>query len=294
MRADLFNRVAWQLKTRANVLVYAWLPLLSFEGPALDPDWYVVQSLEGELVRDPDSEPRLSPFVPQAVEAIAGVYRDLAIHASFDGVLFHDDGRFNEHEDASPPALEAYRALLGAQFDLADLARDPALRARWGELRARRLIELSEELAGVVREHRPSIKTARNLFAPALLDAESAPLKLAQDYAAFLNAYDYVALMAMPGLEGAEDPERFYADLAAIAQIRDPGAVKTIFELQTVDWRTGRPILASELKATMRRLQALGIRHLAYYPDDYVRGHPDLGELRQGLSIASFPRGFRR
>jgi biofilm PGA synthesis lipoprotein PgaB len=44
----------------------------------------------------------------------------------------------------------------------------------------------------------------------------------------------------------------------------------------------------------MRRLQALGIRHLAYYPDDYVQDHPELGELRQGLSIASFPRGFRR
>ena len=29
MRADLFNRVAWQLKTRAGVLVYAWLPMLS-------------------------------------------------------------------------------------------------------------------------------------------------------------------------------------------------------------------------------------------------------------------------
>jgi biofilm PGA synthesis lipoprotein PgaB len=294
MRADLFNRVAWQLKTRANVLVYAWLPLLSFEGPAFDPGWYVMQSVDGELGRDPDSEPRLSPFVPQAVDAIAGVYRDLAIHANFDGVLFHDDGRFNEHEDANPAALAAYRAALGAEFDLADLANNPALRAHWAELRTRRLIDLSEELAGVVREHRPSIKTARNLFAPALLDAESAPLRLAQDYTAFLSAYDYVALMAMPGLEGIEDAERFYADLTAIARARDPGAVKTIFELQTVDWRTGQPILASELKETLRRLQALGIRHLAYYPDDYVQGHPELSELRQGLSIASFPRGFRR
>jgi biofilm PGA synthesis lipoprotein PgaB len=294
MRADLFNRVAWQLKTRANVLVYAWLPLLSFEGPALDADWYVMQAADGELVRDADSEPRLSPFVPHAVDAIAGVYRDLAIHANFDGLLFHDDGRFNELEDANPAALKAYKAAFGEEFELAHLANDSALSAQWASFRTRRLIELSEELAGVVREHRPSIKTARNLFAPALLDAPSAPLHLAQDYAAFLSAYDYVALMAMPGLEGATDPERFYADLAAIARARDPGALKTIFELQTVDWRTSQPIPAGELKATMRRLQALGIRHLAYYPDDYVQDHPELGELRQGLSIASFPRGFRR
>ena len=294
MRADLFNRVAWQLKTRANVLVYAWLPLLSFEGPALDPDWYVMQAVDGELLRDADSEPRLSPFVPQAVDAIAGVYRDLAIHANFDGLLFHDDGRFNELEDANPAALEAYRAAFGAEFELAQLADDEALSAQWAGFRTRRLIELSAELTSVVREHRPSIKTARNLFAPALLDAPSAPLQLAQDYAAYLRAYDYVALMAMPGLEGARDAERFYTDLAAIARAHDPGALKTIFELQTVDWRTGQPIPTSELKAAMRTLQALGIRHLAYYPDDYVQDHPELGELRQGLSIASFPRGFRR
>jgi biofilm PGA synthesis lipoprotein PgaB len=294
MRADLFNRVAWQLKTRANVLVYAWLPLLSFEGPALDPDWYVMQAVDGELARDADSEPRLSPFVPQAVDAIAGVYRDLAIHANFDGLLFHDDGRFNELEDANPQAIEAYKAAFGEGFELAQLANDSGLTAQWASLRTRRLIELSEELAEVVREHRPAIKTARNLFAPALLEAPSAPLRLAQDYAASLRAYDYVALMAMPGLEGVPDAERFYTDLAAIARERDPGALKTIFELQTVDWRTSQPIPASELKATMRRLQALGIRHLAYYPDDYVQNHPELRELRQGLSIASFPRGFRR
>jgi biofilm PGA synthesis lipoprotein PgaB len=232
--------------------------------------------------------------VPQAVDAIAGVYRDLAIHANFDGLLFHDDGRFNELEDANPKALEAYKAEFGEEFELAELANDTALTAQWASLRTRRLIELSEELAGVVREHRPSIKTARNLFAPALLDAPGAPLHLAQDYDAYLRAYDYVALMAMPGLEGAPDTERFYTDLATIARARDPGALKTIFELQTVDWRTGQQIPAAELKATMRRLQALGIRHLAYYPDDYVQGHPELGELRQGLSIASFPRGFRR
>lgn len=30
VRADLFDRVAWQLRTRANAKVYAWMPVLSF------------------------------------------------------------------------------------------------------------------------------------------------------------------------------------------------------------------------------------------------------------------------
>jgi hypothetical protein len=36
-------------------------------------------------------------------------------------------------------------------------------------------------------------------------------------------------------------------------------------------------------------LQALGIRNLAYYPEDFIEGHPRLRELKQGISIADFP-----
>jgi hypothetical protein len=33
MRADLFSRVAWQLRTRCGVEVYAWLPVLAWQLP---------------------------------------------------------------------------------------------------------------------------------------------------------------------------------------------------------------------------------------------------------------------
>ena len=157
-------------------------------------------------------------------------------------------------------------------------------------MRTTAMLDLGTELAAAVRAYRPAIKTVRNLFAPAVLDAAHADEQLAQDYAAFLRNYDFVALMAMPYLEQAADPRRFYEQLAAATLRLDPGADRTIFELQTVDWRTGRPIPASELKDTLRMLQALGIRNLAYYPDDYVRDQPELDELRQGISVARFPR----
>jgi biofilm PGA synthesis lipoprotein PgaB len=290
MRADLFNRVAWQLKTRANVLVYAWLPLLSFAGPGIDADWYVQQYADGSVSRAADAEPRLSPFEPRARALIAGIYEDLAMHASFDGVLFHDDGRLSELEDASPAAVAAYREAFGADFSFDALQGDAGLRKRWAGMRTTAMLDLGAELAAAVRAYRPAIKTVRNLFAPAVLDAARADEQLAQDYAAFLRNYDFVALMAMPYLEQAADPRRFYEQLAAATRRLDPGANRTIFELQTVDWRTGRPIPAPELKDTLRMLQALGIRNLAYYPDDYVRDQPELDELRQGISVARFPR----
>jgi biofilm PGA synthesis lipoprotein PgaB len=293
LRADLFNRVAWQLKTRANVLVYAWLPLLGFAGPGIDQSWYVQQSVNGVTSRDAAAEPRLSPFEPMARALITGIYSDLAAHANFDGLLFHDDGRMSELEDASPAAMRVYREALGPELSFAALQGDADLRQRWGALRTTAMLDLSAGLAAAVREYRPGIKTARNLFAPAVLDAANANEQLAQDYAAFLRTYDYVALMAMPYLQGERDPVRFYRRLAVATQQFDPGANRTIFELQTVDWRSGKPIPARELRDTLRTLQALGIRNLAYYPDDFVHGQPDLEELRQGLSVATFPQASK-
>src|SRR5690606_31470338 len=70
MRADLFNRAAWQLQSRAFVKVYAWLPVLSFN---LDPSlqrvsrWYPDKGLTRV---DPEQYQRLSPFDPKARQQI--------------------------------------------------------------------------------------------------------------------------------------------------------------------------------------------------------------------------------
>jgi poly-beta-1,6-N-acetyl-D-glucosamine N-deacetylase len=288
VRADLFNRAAWQLKTRANVLVYAWLPLLSFEGEGIDPSWRVLETDDGVTSVDEDSEPRLSPFEPQARALIRDVYADLAAHAHFDGLLFHDDGRLSDLEDANPAALAAARAALGADFSPERARHDPELARRWAALKARAMIDLSGELAAAVREQRPDIRTARNLFASALLDPHGETV-VAQRFDEYLAAYDHVALMAMPYLEGATDTRAFYRDLARAVGQAPLGFDKTIFELQTVDWRTGTSVDARTLETTLRALQAAGVRHLAYYPDDFVAGQPALAPLRRGISLATSP-----
>ena len=67
MRADLFNRVAWQIRTRTQVRrLYAWMPALGWELPAADPAaGDVVRAIAGE---HPDrlnmGYRRLSPFSP--------------------------------------------------------------------------------------------------------------------------------------------------------------------------------------------------------------------------------------
>jgi biofilm PGA synthesis lipoprotein PgaB len=219
---------------------------------------------------------------------IRDVYVDLAVHANFDGLLFHDDGRLSDLEDANPAALAAARAELGADFSLESTREDPRLAERWAALKAAAMIGLSNELTTAVRELRPDIKTARNLFASALLDPD-AELYLAQRFDDYLVAYDHTALMAMPHLEGARSERAFYRELVHAVSRAPLGLDKTIFELQTVDWRTSKIVDARELETTMRALQSLGVRHLAYYPDDFLNGEPTLAPLRRGISLATSP-----
>jgi biofilm PGA synthesis lipoprotein PgaB len=285
VRADLFGRVAWQLTTRANVRVYAWLPMLSFVGSSFKPEWRVMEYRNGVAAPDLRSEPRLSPFNAEATARVAEIYEDLAKHTRFEGLLFHDDGRLNELEDFSDAAVAIYRENFGADITPEELLGNSAFRDSWTQLKSRTLLELGNTLAENVRRYQPNLKTARNLFASALLDDESIHY-LAQDFDQYLEAYDHVALMAMPGLEAAEDERRFYEQLVAEVGDRVSGFERTIFELQTVNWQHADPIDSERLRQTMRWLQSLGVRHLGYYPDDFISDQPKFDELRHGISLA--------
>ena len=151
------------------------------------------------------------------------------------------------------------------------------------------MIDLSHVLTDRVRRQIPHIRTARNLFASALLDP-AAEEYLAQDFDAFRAAYDHVALLAMPGLEKVDDHDWFFRTLVEQTAARDGGLEQTIFELQTVDWNDGTRIASEELLRTIRWLQSLGVRHFGYYPDDFIHRHPDLETLRQAISLADHCR----
>jgi len=288
VRSDLFSRVAWQLKTRSGVKVFAWLPLLAYDSSDFDAAWQVLEYAEDGSKPDPNGEPRLSPYHPEARRMIREIYEDLATYASFDGILFHDDGRLNESEDASDAAMDAYRREFGSDFKIPLAHDDEELGEKWSRFKTQTLIDFGNELAGVLREQQPQLKTARNLFAPAVLDVSSEAW-LAQSLSLFLTNYDYVALMAMPYMEESDDPDRYLAELALSVGQHDKGMERTIFELQAVDWRTGTEVPAIVLSRQMRQLQAAGAKHLAYYPDNFIIGRPALDQIRQGISLADYP-----
>lgn len=287
MRADLFNRVAWQLHTRAHASVYAWMPVLSF---ALDPKLPRVTRWDpktGQVGPDPDQYKRLSPFDPKVRQIIGEIYQDLARVGPIDGILYHDDAVFNDFEDASPAALKAYAAQ-GLPNTIAALRADPVVMQRWTRFKSRYLIDFTHELTAKVRAIRgPQVLTARNIFAEPMLNPGSETW-FAQNLDDFLQAYDWTAPMAMPLMEGQEvkTSNAWLEKLIATVKTR-PGAMeKTIFELQAKDWRTqaAPDISAEQLAEWMGVLKRQGVTSFGYYPDNFLENSPDLKTIRPALS----------
>jgi len=296
MRADLFNRAAWQLRNRAHVGVYAWMPVLAFD---LDPGLARVKRWDprtGATAIDPEKYARLSPFDPEARRQIIELYEDLSRHAVFDGLLFHDDALLSDFEDAGPQALQAYRRA-GLGDGIAALRANPESLRRWTRFKSRALVGFTQTLAKHVRAIRgPQVKTARNMFALPIIDPDSESW-FAQNLDDFLQAYDWTAPMAMPLMEDVpEDGAGPWLDRLVDAVAARPGALdRTIFEIQGRDWRPAsdggdRGHVDSALMARwLKRLQLRGARNLGYYPDDFVQNQPRLDIIRPAISNAWYP-----
>ncbi|MFO7582576.1 poly-beta-1,6-N-acetyl-D-glucosamine N-deacetylase PgaB [Guyparkeria sp.] len=288
MRADLFNRVAWQLRTRAGVRVYAWMPLLAFDLPDAEQKQRLSVThldAEGHAVPSTRDYRRMSPFLPESAEIVGDIYADLGRAASgIAGVLIHDDAYLAEDEDASACRPEARWP--GRDEPLADCRLSPEAKTRalidFGRVAIERLeyhVDLSNDF-----------RTARNLYARVVLDP-GAEARFAQSLPAFLDAYDEVAIMAMPWLDGTELPADVWLDeLADAVEAQAGGFDGVVFELQARDWRgEGRWIEAETLRDWMEQLVRRGVLGLAYYPDDFLNDRPRLGPTREGLSLNAFP-----
>jgi biofilm PGA synthesis lipoprotein PgaB len=260
MRADLFSRVAWQLRTRCSVQVFAWMPVLAWRLP--DSAQQARLEIHPRAGVKPETPSRLNPFLPETQAIVGDLYEDMARSAPIAGILFHDDAILRDTDDLGPHV--------------------PAP----GPGRTQALVDFTSELKARAGRWRPAIKTARNLFAEPILLSGSENW-YAQSLPAFLSAYDEIALLAMPNMEGVRNPNEWLQKLTARVAAAPGGMEKTVFELQAVNWNAReRPISTEDLVHQMRLLQARGVRHLAYYPDDFVKDYPDLKVLRPEFSAS--------
>ena len=285
VRADLFSYVAWQLQTRANVNVYAWMPLSAFILPSEHP-----ASKLNVVASDPkgkNSYSRLSIFDASVREVIDDIYEDLAKHAIFNGVLFHDDATLTDYEDDSPAARIAYKTW-GLPDTVDGIRKDPAALKQWTEKKTQLLTDYSLRLAEKLQQWQPKLKTARNMYASVVLEPQSQDW-FAQSLPNFLAHYDYTAIMAMPYMEGASEPLPWLQKLVKTVAAAPGGLEKSVFELQAVDWKTNKAIPSKELAIQMETLLDAGARSYGYYPDDFPRDEPHLDDLIDIFSLRNFP-----
>lgn len=280
VRADLFNHVAWEIRTRTQVRrLYAWMPVLAYVLPKGHPaaaDRVVTQpSRSGHLAM---GYPRLSPFSPRAMAVVDDIYTDLSRRATFDGLLFHDDVTLSDYEDASPAALRQYRRW-GLPSDLAKIRASDDRLGRWTNHKTEALEQLTLHLADRVRDNQAQLRTARNLYAQVVLNphAESWTSQSLDDA---IRDYDFTAVMAMPYMEKAADPAAFLHRLVQEVKQKPHGLERVLFELQSTDWRTHRDIPSTELASQVEDLYRSGVHHVGYYPDNLHRGTPDPAVLR--------------
>ena len=289
MRADLFDRVAWQLKTRCGVRVFAWMPVSAFEVPNYPKSRYVhtFDTTTKQSKIDTHNYKRLSIFNPSTKRVIFDIYEDLAKHCYFEGILFHDDAYLSDYEDCSASALEDYKKH-GLPADIEALRRDPDTLHRWADYKTDTLIAFTKEIAEHTERYRMPIELARNIYAQVILDPSSKTW-FAQDFAKFLRSYDYVAIMAMPYMEKAQRPEKWLLKLVKTVQQYPEGLQKSVFELQSVDWDKKEKIASDVLAKEMRLLQDNGARNYGYYPDDFLHDHPKFDMVYGSFSLQRFP-----
>jgi biofilm PGA synthesis lipoprotein PgaB len=286
VRADLFSYVAWEIRTRTPARrVYAWMPLLAWELPADHPvAGDKVVTLPGKSSNALNmGYQRLSPFSTAARNVITEIFDDLARTTSFEGVIYHDDITLSDFEDAHPDALATYRSW-GLPVSIADIRANDDTLGRWTILKINALDQFATEISSSVRRYKPTLITARNLYAQVAINPR-AEVWYAQALENSLAHYDFTAIMAMPYMEQASDPIAFQRQILAGIERFPNARNRIVFELQTVDWRHDqRAIPTDDLVATIGMLYDAGVIHIAYYPDMLFDSHPEPAKMRQIFS----------
>ncbi len=284
MRADLFNYLSWQLTTLFRCEVYAWLPVLGFDLPNRP----IVEAVSEDKIGSVYT--RLTPFDESNKQVIKEIYQDLASHAYFAGIIFHDDAIMGDYEDVSPEG-KAWMRSLGLPDDPEVIRKDAKLMHKFSRAKSRVLIDFTKELQAAVETWHPPVYTARNMYAPPILTPQAEEW-MAQNLDDFLTTYDFTGLEAMPFMEGAADwHEKWMEELILKVAEHPLGLRKTVFELQAKDWRPDnlRPMPNEIMAKQMQKLLKHGAVNFGYYPDDPILGHPNISIIYPYFSIQHNP-----
>ena len=231
---------------------------------------------------------RLSPFDQKTLQIVKSLYRDLAAHVDFDGILFQDDLYLTDEEDFHPSALQAFQKYSGIEFSQKRLAEKP-FREQWIAFKTQAVNNFTRQIMEVVRQYRPTAEFARNIYSEVVLNP-SAQEWFSQNFEDFLKIYDYTVLMAYPQMENVGNLRKTKKWLGRLFDIvkRQKADSKVIFKVQSYDWKKKKWIKDNIFHQELRYLLSLGAQHIGYYPDDVFLDKPKAG-ITSALSAKDLP-----
>lgn len=276
IKGDIFSHAVARIKAAGRYRVYAWMPTLSAQWLTNRPyQGRKIETVQAWKAENNGWYNRATPFDVRTAQALREVYGDLALRNNIDGILFQDDLYLNDFEDFSHAAKQVFRQKTGRFLTVQNAGTSNApLFEVWTQMKTDALTQLTEVLAEEVKRYRPQAKMARNIYARILIEPWSQDW-LAENYAQYLNAYDFVVVMAYPYME---NPRFEGSDAKALAWqkrlaekalegLDEAQRDRLVFKLQTYDWALRRRVTPDALLEQSFLLRASGIRHLAYYPE---------------------------
>ncbi len=215
----------------------------------------------------------LDLFNDTAVEHIKALYRDLAKYP-IDGILFQDDLILKYNEGLSPVAIQRFGEETGVELEPARLYRIredsiityTPLFWQWAEWKNRRLIHIIDELKRTVRGLNPEVEFAINLMYENLTSPSNALAWFSQDLRkAAEKGFDYYAIMAYQKQISDElrknmsEVEELILKMTHRAKRIIGVPRKILIKLQTIDWKTGRPLAEREIIELAKKVKKMGV-----------------------------------
>ena len=147
------------------------------------------------------------------------------VSEDMEGLLFHDDVTLSDYEDASSFGLKTYREW-GLPASVQDIRKSDDLIGRWTILKINALDEFAGELAQVVRDEQPAVRTARTNLGHTVIVAPQDGVVTRVDQlqlGAYLNA-SQVAFWLISGQPWVE--ANFKEDQLAKMRVGQPAEIK--------------------------------------------------------------------
>jgi poly-beta-1,6-N-acetyl-D-glucosamine N-deacetylase PgaB len=273
VRDNIFPELLRKIRQETQVQkVFAWMPLIAWEFP----EKYKLQYVQHTSGQN-HGYIRLSPFDDKNIQYVSDIFKDFMQNNSVDGILYHDDITLSDYEDYSEVAQQTYKKW---GFNVDAVFKERKDHFQLAQFKTAYLDQFAAGITKIIKADHPDLLTARNMYANVTLDPKSETW-MSQSMTSTYNHYDFNAIMAMPYMENASDHQQFYLDLIKESKKYDPNLERTIFELQAVDWKTNKKIPTSEIVSTIELLEKNGVKHIGYYPDDFVASHPEADKIKQ-------------